>query len=299
MPLNATQVKTLQPGAYADGGGLCLHVRKSGERVWAFRFTAPDGKRAVMEFAKVSDLGLSDARDQAREYRLALKKDGVDPRHKKKIEAAGGKTFKAYWEEKAPGWCAGKNEDETKAWGRSLRDISSLHELKLHEIDAPHVVEALEAIWYEKPITANRTRERIEKVLDAAKVEKYRSGDNPAAWRGNLKFVLPSARKLNKKRGHASVPYAKAPALMVELHNDPGRVARCVEVGDSDGSPIAGDPADGMDRDRLGEEDVAMPGRKNEDQRRRRRAPASGALDQSGHRDHRVHAAARPLRVPV
>ena len=231
VPLNATQVKTLQPGAYADGGGLCLHVRKSGERVWAFRFTAPDGKRAVMEFAKVSDLGLSDARDQAREYRLALKKDGVDPRHKKKIEAAGGKTFKAYWEEKAPGWCAGKNEDETKAWGRSLRDISSLHELKLHEIDAPHVVEALEAIWYEKPITANRTRERIEKVLDAAKVEKYRSGDNPAAWRGNLKFVLPSARKLNKKRGHASVPYAKAPALMVELHNDPGRVARCVEVG--------------------------------------------------------------------
>jgi integrase len=43
--------------------------------------------------------------------------------------------------------------------------------------------------------------------------------------------VLPSARKLNKKRGHASVPYAKAPALMVGLQNDPGRVARCVEVG--------------------------------------------------------------------
>jgi integrase len=231
VPLNSNQVKTKKPGAYADGGGLYLHVREGGERLWAFRFTAPDGRRAVMEFAKVSDLGLSEARDQAREYRLALKKDGVDPRHKKKIEAAGGVTFKAYWEEKAPGWCAGKNDDEMKSWNRSLRDIPTLHDLKMHEIDTPHVIEALKKIWWDKPITANRTRERIEKILDAAKVEKYRTGENPAAWRGNLKFVLPSARKLNKKRGHASVPYAKTPALMVELQNDPGRVARCVEVG--------------------------------------------------------------------
>jgi integrase len=37
--------------------------------------------------------------------------------------------------------------------------------------------------------------------------------------------------KLNKKKGHPSVHYDKAPALMAELHNDPGRVARCVEVG--------------------------------------------------------------------
>ena len=66
VPLNSTQVKTKKAGAYADGGGLYLHVREGGERVWAFRFTAPDGKRAVMEFAKVSDLGLSDARPSAR-----------------------------------------------------------------------------------------------------------------------------------------------------------------------------------------------------------------------------------------
>jgi integrase len=231
VPLNSNQVKTKKPGAYADGGGLYLHVRDSGERLWAFRFTAPDGRRAVMEFAKVDDLGLSAARDQARAYRLDLKKDGIDPRHKKKIETAGGVTFKAYWEQKAPGWCAGKSEDELKAWNRSLRDVPTLHLLKLHEIDETHITKALEKIWWEKPVSANRTRERIERVLDAAKVEKYRSGDNPARWRGNLKFVLPSSRKLNKKKGHASVSYEKAPALMLALHHDPGPVARCVEAG--------------------------------------------------------------------
>jgi integrase len=239
MPLNSNQVKSLQPGAYADGGGLYLIVRDSGERVWAYRFTAPDGKRAQMEFAKVGDrddgdkLTLSKAREMARDYKVALKRDGTDPRIKRQLVTKGGMTFLAYAEQTYPGWCVGKHKDEIKQWARSIRDVPSLHELKLHEIDNPHVIEALKPIWYQKPITANRTRERIEKLLDAAKVEKLRTGENPAAWRGNLKFVLPSARKLNAKtkKGHASVPYAKAPALMTALRYETGNSARCVEVG--------------------------------------------------------------------
>ncbi len=119
MSLNSNQVKSKQPGAHADGGGLYLIVRESGERVWAFRFTAPDGKRAQMEFAKVGDkegeLSLTEARDQARQYRLALKKDGIDPRHKKHVEAKGGKTFKEFAEEQYPVWCKGLSAEELKA----------------------------------------------------------------------------------------------------------------------------------------------------------------------------------------
>jgi integrase len=231
VALNPTQVKTKQPGAYADGGGLCLHVRKSGERIWAFRFTAPDGKRAVMEFARVSDLGLSDARDQAREYRLALKKDGVDPRHKKKIEAAGGKTFKAFADEQYPAWCKGLSAEEEKQWKRSIDDVKDLHDLKLHEISTEDVLKALKPVWTIKPVTASRTRQRIERLLDAAKALKFRTGDNPAMWRGNLKHLLPSPRKIHVKKGHESVPYEKAPALMAALKYEPAPVARCVEVG--------------------------------------------------------------------
>src|ERR1019366_7539467 len=33
-------VKSLQADVHADGGGLYLVVRESGDRVWAFRFTA-------------------------------------------------------------------------------------------------------------------------------------------------------------------------------------------------------------------------------------------------------------------
>lgn len=67
--------------------GLYLVVRESDDRVWAFRFTDVDGKRAQMEFARVGDrdsaagdlLTLSSARNKAREYKVALKRDGVDP----------------------------------------------------------------------------------------------------------------------------------------------------------------------------------------------------------------------------
>ncbi|UVO34674.1 site-specific integrase [Bradyrhizobium arachidis] len=111
--------------------------------------------------------------------------------------------------------------------------------MKLHEIETEHVLTALKPSWHVKPITADRTRQRLERIFDAAKALKLRTGENPAAWRGNLKHLLPSARKLNRKKrevtgrtkGHPSVPYAKAPALMVELSHDIGNSARCTEVG--------------------------------------------------------------------
>jgi hypothetical protein len=40
VALNSNQVKSLQAGVHADGGGLYLVVRESGDRVWACRFTA-------------------------------------------------------------------------------------------------------------------------------------------------------------------------------------------------------------------------------------------------------------------
>jgi hypothetical protein len=55
VALNSNQVKSLQPGVHADGGGLYLVVRESGDRVWAFRFTDLKGKRAQMEFARAGD----------------------------------------------------------------------------------------------------------------------------------------------------------------------------------------------------------------------------------------------------
>jgi integrase len=237
MTLNSNQVKSLPCGDHADGRGLYLVVRNSGERVWAFRFTGLDGKRSRIEFAKVGDrdegdrLTLSGAREQAAEYRMALKRDGTDPRHRKRLALAGARTFKEFADEQYPAWCEGLSAEEERQWQRAIADVPSLHDLKLHEIETNDVLAALKPLWTAKPPTASRIRQRIERVLDAAKALKLRTGDNPAMWRGNLKHLLPSPRKLHRKKGHASVPYSKLPALMTALRYDTGNVARCVEVG--------------------------------------------------------------------
>jgi len=41
-------------------------------------------------------------------------------------------------------------------------------------------------------VTASRVRARIAAVLDWSKVRGYRSGDNPAAWKGHLDQLLPT-----------------------------------------------------------------------------------------------------------
>ena len=80
MALNANQVKSLQAGIHADGGDLPDRP-ESGDRAWAFRFSDLEGKGAQMEFAKIGDrasgdaLTLKGARDKAREFRVALKRD--------------------------------------------------------------------------------------------------------------------------------------------------------------------------------------------------------------------------------
>jgi integrase len=239
VALNSNQVKSVQAGVHADGGGLYLVVRESGDRVWAFRFTDLEGKRAQMEFARAGDrdgasgdvLTLSSAREKARDYKVALKREGIDPRVKKRATAQGSKTFKEFAEEQYPDWCQGLSEEELKQWQRSIRDVPSLHDKKLQEITTEHVLEALKAIWTVKPVTASRTRQRIERLIDAAKALRLRTGENPAAWRGNLKHLLPSPRKLNRKKGHRSAPYTKMPGMMTGLRYDPGNAARCTEVG--------------------------------------------------------------------
>ncbi|MFZ1148735.1 MAG: site-specific integrase, partial [Xanthobacteraceae bacterium] len=81
----------------------------------------------------------------------------------------------------------------------------------------------------EKAITADRTRGRVEAVLDWATVRGYRTGDNPARWKGHLDQVLPSPRKIAPVAHHAAMAYPEVPAFMVALRADTSVAARALE----------------------------------------------------------------------
>jgi hypothetical protein len=77
---------------------------------------------------------------------------------------------------------------------------AAIKDNRVSEIGTDDVLAVLTPIWQSKDETASRLRGRIERVLDFARARGWRSGDNPALWRGHLKNVLPQRRKL--ARGH-------------------------------------------------------------------------------------------------
>ena len=84
-----------------------------------------------------------------------------------------------------------------------------LGKLPVAAINIGLVVKVVEPIWQGKTATANRVRNRIESVLDYAKVSGWRDGANPAAWTGNLKHMLPAPSAIAKVQHLKALPYAE------------------------------------------------------------------------------------------
>jgi integrase len=96
-------------------------------------------------------------------------------------------------------------------------------------IDAGLVIKAVEPIWNEKPETAGRVRGRIESILDWATARGYRTGENPARWRGHLDKLLPKKTKIRRVEHHAALPYSEIGAFIGELQQQEGVAARALE----------------------------------------------------------------------
>lgn len=83
-------------------------------------------------------------------------------------------------------------------------------------------MKVLEPIWTVKPETATRIRARIESVLSWAKARGFRTGDNPAAWKGHLDNLLPARGKIAKIMHHAALPYDQLSAFIQALRQQEG-----------------------------------------------------------------------------
>jgi integrase len=65
--------------------------------------------------------------------------------------------------------------------------------------------------------------------LDWATARGYRSGDNPARWRGHLENLLPARSKVKEVEHHAALPYAEINNFIVELRAQEGVSAKALE----------------------------------------------------------------------
>lgn len=241
---------------YADGGGLYLQVSKAGTKSWIFRYQIDRRPREMGLGPFHPDWGvtLAQARERAAEARK-LKVAGEDPIEvrrlavaAKKAEVARAVTFRGaaerYIASHKAAWQNAKHADQ---WTATLEAYAFplIGDVAVAEVDTGMVLKVLEApisgkkpagskasperFWTARPETASRVRGRIEVILDWARVRGYRTGENPARWRGHLDKLLPARSKVRGVKHHAALPFDDLPAFMPHLRSCAGIAPRALE----------------------------------------------------------------------
>ena len=246
--LVAANLKATAPGTYGDGGGLWLQVTALPNggtgRSWIYRYTF-NGKTREMGLGSLAKVGLAQARQAAKRcwdmvHPVDPSVAPVDPvEHRRALRAAAkiaAAKPRATFEECArqhvglqrATW---RNPKSVQQWENTLRTYvyPVFGGLPVEAIDAGHVLQALEPIWSTKAATANRIRQRIEAVLDYAKVKGLRDRDNPARWRGNLEHALPRPATVAPVKHFRALHHTEIGDFMRKLRQRRGVAARALE----------------------------------------------------------------------
>lgn len=195
-------------------------------------------KRRDIGLGGFPDVPLAMVREKAREAKGQIRQ-GIDPVEQRKavrgaLMAAQAKGIN--FDECARLFLKSKTEEfsnhkHAAQWVSTLRDYASpvIGKLPVDTVELPHILKILEPIWSEKTETATRLRGRIESVLAWATVSGYRSGDNPARWKGNLDAILPKPTKLKRVQHHKALPWQDVNQFIQKLRQREGIAARCLE----------------------------------------------------------------------
>lgn len=234
--LNAMQVKNLRhpggdkPVKVAVGGvsGLLVQITPNDAKSWVLRTRFGEWAETTLANGKIQrgrkkreiglgpfpEISLKAAKERALEAKDKLAA-GIDPIAERKASQAAlmavarrGLTFKEAWEKFAAEKVKEFSTDRYRAQWKATVDayaIPDLGKMQVQDIGLQDVLRVLQPIWDEKTVTAVKVRERLEKVLAYATVHGYRTGDNPARWRGNLDMILPAPSKVSDAQNYPAL----------------------------------------------------------------------------------------------
>ena len=230
--LNARTVATLKrPGRHGDGGGLYLSISNDGRRRWVFLYNI-NGKLREMGLGAAQEVSLAAAREKAAAARK-LRAEGFDPlierQRPKTTVPTFGEAAERFITEMEPQF---RNAKHVAQWRMTLtRYAAPLAGKPVDTITTEDVLAVLRPIWLEKSETASRLRGRIERILDAARAQGHRTGENPARWRGHLDHLLPRRQRLQRGH-HAAMGFADVPEFITKLRQRDAVAARALEFSD-------------------------------------------------------------------
>jgi integrase len=231
--LKSYELQSLPVGFHSDGGCLYLRVSvtqgsKNGpRRSWIFRYEFK-GRQRDMGLGSLDTFDLNEARAKARKARQHLS-EGLDPiaardaSNAAKAAALAAAAPKPSFDTIAADYLKGHSMKWSRGhamqWETTLRTVASpaIGSKPIDTITRADVIAMLKPVWYKTPTHASRLRQRVEAILDYAKAHDFRSGDNPAAWRGNLQTVFSKKSEVRKIKHHPALPYAEIGAFMQRL----------------------------------------------------------------------------------
>lgn len=219
-PATVAEVNALkEPGRYSIGDSLILSVTPNGGRSWLARIRDAEGRRRDIGLGPLSDVPLAKAREKARELRNAGR-DGEPiltraERRRALRSERKAPTFreaaKSLHKERKGAWKNGKHQDQ---WINTLEAYAfpGLGDLRVDEIAAPEIIDAVAPIWNDKPETARRVRQRVLAVLDWAHARDYRQTQVSAEA-----VTMGLGPQRAQKRNFAAMPYVDVPGLVQQL----------------------------------------------------------------------------------
>jgi integrase len=241
-----------RPVRVPDGAGLYLQCSPGAERdgvretskSWIFRYTLA-GRAREMGIGAVGDkapaVSLAEARRLAAAARegLARGQDPIDARaaereaKRREAAAASVQTFeaaaRALVEAKRDGW---RSDKHARQWLATLEAhaFPVIGAKPVASIATDDVLAVLRPVWSRTPETGSRLRQRIEAVLDDARVRGWRPEHlaNPARWRGHLAASLPAPKRVRPVKHFPALPWQQAPAFLAALAARPGMAARAL-----------------------------------------------------------------------
>ena len=243
--LTAKEVeKKTAPGLYGDGGGLTLQITKAGVKSWLYRYMIK-GKAYGMGLGPAHTITLAEARQKAAAARK-LVIEGINPLEAKRQRQLDAEMVKArlmtfdqcayaYIEAHRASWKNAKHADQ---WTNTITTYVSplIGSMPVEQIDTALVVKVLaqpdykgQQFWQVKNETATRVRGRIESILGWATTSGFRSGDNPARWKGHLENLLATISRAQRIKNHPSLAWERMGAFVCDLRQRDGIAARAVE----------------------------------------------------------------------
>ncbi|MCE6007910.1 tyrosine-type recombinase/integrase [Acinetobacter soli] len=205
-----------------DGHGLILFIRKSGSKVWRFKYKRSNGKDGLMTLGNFPALSLKAARDKRRELEELIA-NGIDPIEHSLISKA--KLDDSYhFESIARNWHEAYNN--TGRWSKDTADralknledyvFPSLGKKSIDSIkpkELIQVIRSIEELGFTEVV--KKTRQRLTSIFAFA-ISKGFIDINPAYGLQDI-FVLT-----RKTKHHPQLPLEQLPELQFRLASDTG-----------------------------------------------------------------------------